>query len=47
MSWLFSRALVEGYTRGTYSDGIPCAQLNVMPTPHKFSRKGKTMEPSN
>lgn len=44
MSWLFSRALVEGYSRGTSLAGLPCAQLNVMPTPHKFLRQGKTMD---
>lgn len=44
MSWLFSRALVEEYSRGTSLAGLPCAQLNVMPTPRKFWRNDKTME---
>jgi len=44
MSWLFSQALVEEYSVGTSLDGAPCAQLNVMPTPHKFWRNDKMME---
>jgi len=44
MSWLFSRALVEEYSRATYSAGAQSAQLNVMPTPHKFWRNDRTME---
>lgn len=44
MSWLFSQALVEEYSARTLWDGEPCAQLNVMPTPHKFWRNDKTME---
>lgn len=44
MSWLFSQALAEEYSAATCSDGTLYAQLNVMPTPHKFSRKDKTME---
>lgn len=47
MSWLFSQALVEEFSGGSCSDGEPCAQLNVMPTPHKFWRNDKTIEPSN
>lgn len=47
MSWLFSQALVEEFSAGTCSDGEPSAQLNVMPTPHKFSRQDKTIEPSD
>ena len=47
MSWLFSRALVEEYSAGTCSDGEPCAQLNVMPTQHKFWHNDKPMEASN
>jgi hypothetical protein len=47
MSWLFSRALVEEFSADTCSDGEPCAQLSVMPTPHKFSRNGKTIEHSD
>lgn len=44
MSWLFSRALVEGFSQGTSLAGLPCAQLNVMPTPRKFWRNDKMME---
>ena len=47
MSWLFSRALVEASSAGTCWDGAPSAPLNVMPTPHKFWRNDKTMEPSD
>jgi hypothetical protein len=44
MSWLFSRALVEEYSRATCSGGEPSAPLSVMPTRHKFWRNDKTME---
>jgi hypothetical protein len=44
MSWLFSRALAEEYSAETSLAGEQFAQLNVMPTPHKFSRNDKTME---
>ena len=44
MSWLFSQALVAEYSAASYLDGEPFAQLNVMPTPHKFWRNDKTME---
>lgn len=44
MSWLFSRALVEEYSAERCSDGELCAQLNVMPTPHKFWHNDKTMD---
>ena len=47
MSWLFSQALVAASSAGTCSDGQPSAQLNVMPTQHKFWRNDKTMEPSS
>lgn len=47
MSWLFSQVLVEEYSAENCSDGEPSAQLNVMPTPHKFWRNDKTIEPSN
>jgi hypothetical protein len=47
MSWLFSQALVEASLVENSSDGEPCAQLNVMPTRHKFWRNDKTMEPSS
>lgn len=44
MSWLFSQALAEEYSAGTSLAGEQYAQLNVMPTPHKFSRNDKMME---
>lgn len=44
MSWLFSQALAEEYSAGTSLAGEQFAQLNVMPTPHKFWRNDKTME---
>lgn len=44
MSWLFSQALVEEYSDHTCLDGIQSAQLNVMPTQHKFWRNDKMME---
>jgi hypothetical protein len=47
MSWLFSRALVEAYSEAVCWDGAPSAPLSVMPTPHRFLRLDKTMEPSN
>jgi len=47
MSWLFSQALVEEYSAGTSLAGQPFAQLNVMPTPHKFWRNDKMMESSD
>ncbi len=47
MSWLFSQALVEEYSAATCSDGVPSAQLSVMSTPHKFSRRGKTIKSSS
>ncbi len=46
MSWLFSRALVAEYSAANCLDGELSAQLNVMPTPHKFWRNDKTMESS-
>lgn len=56
MTWLFSKALCESWhcsqgpeaesSEGIFSDGEPYAQLNVMPTPHKFSRNDKTMDAS-
>lgn len=47
MSWLFSLALAEEYSEDTSLAGEQFAQLNVMPTPHKFSRNDKTMESSD
>ena len=44
MSWLYSQALVEEYLGEHCLGGEPFAQLNVMPTPHKFWRNDKTME---
>lgn len=44
MSWLFSQALAEEYSVDTSLAGEQFVQLNVMPTPHKFSRNDKTME---
>lgn len=44
MSWLFSQALVEGFSRATCSAGEPYAQLNVMPTAQPFWRNAKPME---
>jgi hypothetical protein len=44
MSWLFSQALVAEYSADTSLAGEQFAQLNVMPTPHKFWRNDKTME---
>lgn len=46
MSYLFSQALVEEFSAATSWDGAPSAPLSVMPTPHRFSRNDKTMEPS-
>ena len=45
MSWLFSQALVAEYSQATAWVGELCAQLNVMPTQHKFWRNDKTVEP--
>lgn len=47
MSWLFSQALVEDFSAASSWDGVPSAQLNVMPTRHRFWRQGKTIDPSN
>ena len=44
MSWLFSQALAEEYSADTSLAGEQFAQLNVMPTPHKFSRNDRMME---
>lgn len=44
MSWLFSQALVAACWDHTCSDGEPCAQLNVMPTPQPFWRNDKTTD---
>lgn len=46
MSWLFSQALAGEYSADTSLAGEQFAQLNVMPTQHKFSRNDKTMESS-
>lgn len=44
MSWLFSQALVEEYSEASCWGGEPSAPLSVMPTPHKFWHRGKTMD---
>lgn len=56
MTWLFSKAMMDSVnlpcspepevesSEATCSDGEPYAQLNVMPTPHKFWRNDKTMD---
>ena len=44
MSWLFSRVLVEEYSAAKSLDGEPYALLNVMPTPHKFWFRDKTID---
>jgi hypothetical protein len=44
MSWLFSQALVEEYSEANCLDGVPSAQLNVMPSPQAFWHNDKTME---
>ena len=47
MSWLFSQALAAEFWEGSFSDGEPCAQLNVMPTARPFWRNDKTKDSSN
>lgn len=42
-----SQEQVEESSEATYSDGEPYAQLNVMPTPHKFWRNDKTIDASD
>lgn len=44
MSWLFSQALVAEYSDRISWGGTQSAQLNVMPTQHKFWRNDKMME---
>jgi hypothetical protein len=44
MSWLFSQALVEEYSRATCSDGEPSARLSVMLTAQPFWRNDKPMD---
>ena len=46
MSWLYSQALVAAFSEENSWDGEPCAQLNVMPTQHKFWRSDKPMDAS-
>jgi hypothetical protein len=41
---LSSQEQVAEYSGASCLDGEPSAQLNVMPTPHKFWRNDKTME---
>jgi hypothetical protein len=45
MSWLFSQVLVVEYSVANSWDGAPSTPLSVMPTPHRFSRNDKTIEP--
>jgi hypothetical protein len=44
MTWLYSRALVEEFSRATCWAGEPSAQLNVMPTAHPFWHSDKPMD---
>lgn len=44
MSWLFSQALVAGFSEGNSLDGEPSVQLSVMPTPQRFWRNDKMTE---
>jgi hypothetical protein len=44
MSWLFSQVLVEEFLEENFWDGELYAELNVMPTQHKFWRNDKMME---
>ena len=46
MSWLYSQALVAAFLEENSLDGEPYAQLNVMPTQHKFWRNDKPMDAS-
>ena len=46
VSWLYSQALVAAFLEENSLDGEPCAQLNVMPTQHKFWRNDKPMDAS-
>lgn len=45
MSWLFSRALVVGYCRATFSDGVSFARLNEKKEPDGHLWQGRMMEP--
>jgi len=47
MSWLFSQALGAACWEENSLDGKPFAQLNVIPTQHKFWHNGKTTDVSN
>jgi len=42
MSWLYSRALVEAYLEGNYSDGEPSAQSKTTPMPQAYLWPDKT-----
>ena len=44
MSWLFSRALVEAYSEGIFSDGEPSALLSGNPIPQAYCAPDKTKE---
>lgn len=43
VSWLYSRALVEGFLAASCSDGEPCAPLNGSPMPQVFLPSDKTI----
>lgn len=47
VSLRYLQELAEEYSVDTSLDGEQFAQLNVMPTPHKFLRNDKTMESSD
>lgn len=47
MSWLYSQALAEAFWEENSLDGEPFAQLNVIPTLHKFWHNGRTMDACN
>lgn len=44
MSWLFSQALAAAYSPENSLDGVPSAQLKLMPSPHPFLRDDKTTD---
>lgn len=43
MSWLYSRALVEGFLAASCWDGEQCAPLNGSPMPQVFLPSDKTI----
>lgn len=46
MSWLFSQALEAAFSQARCSAIAQSVPLSVIPTPHRFWRNDKTMEPS-